>query len=377
MTDREHRDSGAADRAAVVRPEGSLTAGRGAPHQDGAPRWRLRAAIEPFFASDGDVYLLRGTGAREHVIRAPGEHDRELLARLAHDGVGAATGSPEHARLAPLIDAGIVVAEPELEQLGSDAARFARQLPYLEDFGDPVGAQRRLRGSSICIVGCGGLGTWALVALAGLGIGRFVLVDDDVVDLSNLNRQVIYRARDLGRDKVQLAAEWLAAFDPEIEVETYRRRVRGSADVAAVVSACDLLVLTADWPPYELNRWVNRACLARGVPFISAGQQPPLLKVGPTYVPGRGACFACSEHHLRADYPLYDELVEQRSRRPPQATTLGPASGIIGAVLAVEVLHLLMGHWPLATHDRVLLFDMRTLQSRFVAIERHPDCHEC
>jgi bacteriocin biosynthesis cyclodehydratase domain-containing protein len=310
-------------------------------------------------------------------VRAPDEADRELLRRLARDGVEADPSGPIAARLAPLLQAGAIVPEAATGALGaSDAHRFARQLPYFEDFGDPVTAQRTLRSSSVAILGCGGLGTWALGALASLGVGRFVLIDDDSVELSNLNRQILYGAGDVGAPKVDVAARWVAAFDPAIDVVACRERVRGPSDLD-IIADCAVLLLTADFPPYQLSRWVNEACLAHRVPFITAGQQPPLVKIGPTFAPGRGACFECHEHELRRDFPLYDELVDQRRREPPAATTLGASSGLIGTVLALEVAHLLLGVWPVATHERVLLIDIRTLSSRWESISADPRCRRC
>jgi molybdopterin-synthase adenylyltransferase len=344
----------------------------------GAPRFRLRSCLEAFFASDGNVYLLRGGADEEYVIRQPALSDRALLRRLSREGVRVAPGSREEERLAPLIRMGVVVHEPQATLLGPvDAQRFARQLSYLEDFGDPIAGQQRLRRASVAVLGCGGLGTWALAALASAGIGRFVLIDDDEVALSNLNRQILYRADDVGKPKAERVAAWLAAFDPAIKATIYRERIADAAQLSSRVAGCDVLLLTADWPPYELTRWANQACLAHGVPFITVGQQPPLLKIGPTYVPGRGACFACHEQRLRRDFPLYEELAAHRRRHPPHATTLGPASGAIGALVSLEVLHLLLGHWPLATHERVLVIDMRTLQLTVERIERDPSCVAC
>jgi molybdopterin-synthase adenylyltransferase len=122
---------------------------------------------------------------------------------------------------------------------------------------------------------------------------------------------------------------------------------------------------------------VNQACLAEGVPFITAGQQPPLVKIGPTYIPGRGACLACHETVVRRGFPLYDELADYRRRDPPPATTLGPASGLVGTLLGLEVMHLLASSNPPATHDRALLIDIGTLVTRWESIERDPDCAYC
>jgi molybdopterin-synthase adenylyltransferase len=350
----------------------------GVPSDGGAPRYRLRPSVEPFFASNGDVYLLRAGGGDEHVVRAPAADDRALLERLAREPVPAPAGSEVAARLGALIEAGILVREPESPPLAPpDAERFDRQLPYLAEFGDARESQRRLRAGSVVVLGCGGLGTWALGAMACVGIGRFVLIDDDAIELSNLNRQILYGAHDIGRRKVDVAAEWVGRFDPGIEVVRIAKRVEGPADVRDAIDGADALVLVADWPPYELTRWVNEACVAVRVPFLTAGQQPPLLKIGPTYRPGYGACFACHERQLHRDFPLYGELAEQRRREPPAATTLGPASGVIGTLLALEVLHLIVGDRAPATADRALLIDMRTLATRWEAVERDPECPAC
>lgn len=339
-------------------------------------RYRLRRALELFFAEDGDAYLLRGGSGEEHIIREPSAADRDLLRRLAADGLDVVPASDVEARIRPLIQAGAVIPTPDVTVLGrADAERFDRQLPYFEDFGDPVESQRRLRDSAVAVLGCGGLGTWALGALASAGVGRFVLIDDDRVDLSNLNRQVLYGVADVGEAKVERAAAWLAAFDPSIRVETERRLVRGPQDLA-FIAECDVLLLTADWPPYELARWVNAASLQHGVPYVVAGQQPPLVKIGPTYVPGDGACFVCHEQRLRETFPLYDELAAQRRVDPPAATTLGPASALVGSLLSLEVLHVLVGQ-PVSTRDRMLVMDIRTLDTRWTDVERDPDCPAC
>lgn len=169
----------------------------------------------------------------------------------------------------------------------------------------------------------------------------------------------------------------MRGLDPEIDVWTMRRRVEGEADAAAAIEGADVLVLAADWPPYELGRWVNRACVDAGVPFVSAGQQPPLLKVGPTYVPGRGPCFACHERGLAAAFPHYAEFAEHRRRHPTAATTLGAASGIVGTFVALEVMHQLINPGPVATAGRALLIDMRTLEQRWETVDRDPACPVC
>jgi molybdopterin/thiamine biosynthesis adenylyltransferase len=343
-----------------------------------APRYRLRPSVELFAAADGDVYLLHAGGAPTVVVRQPEREDRALLERLAVEAVPAPEGSEEARRLAPLQAAGLLVTASESPPLPPDLAeRFDRQLPYFAGDADPLAVQRRLRAATVTVLGCGGLGTWALAALASLGVGRFVLIDDDAVALSNLNRQILFGLADVGAAKVDCAARWVGRLDPGIEVLAHRRRVESARDVAELLGGADVVVLAADWPPYELGRWVNEACVAAGIPFVLAGQQPPTLKVGPTYRPGRGPCFACHERALAAEFPHYLELTAYRRDHPVPGITLGPATGVVGTLLSLEVMHLLIGDGPVATEGRAMLLDMRTLAQRWEDIPRDPDCPIC
>lgn len=348
------------------------------------PRFRLKSSVEPLRTGDGALYLVRA-GADDLVVRDAQPADAQLVERLARAelsraDLAAALGLEEAAvqrKLDALDAAGVLTvasASPPLEP--QDAERFSRQLPYLADLGDAHELQRAVTAAHIVVIGCGGLGTWTLAALAGAGVRRLRLVDDDVVERSNLNRQVLYAPTDLGRPKVDAAAAWLRAFDPRIEVEPVRRRLDGPDAAAAVVDGADVVVLLADWPPYELARWVNAACVPRAVPFITGGQLPPLVKVGPLYHPGRTACFACHERRLAATSAGYAAYTERLTAVPSRGATLGPASGIVGTMIAMELLHLLCGRTP-ATAGAALLLDLTTMHARREPIERDPACRLC
>jgi molybdopterin-synthase adenylyltransferase len=386
VNEHDHREHGPSDRPRVGVLEGRLTPERatGSRSRDPVATYRLRPSIEVFPASTGELYLLR-PGDDDLVIRDPSEADIELARALVHGGtaaeLGRRTGIAEpalHDKLSALRAAGLLLETAERGVLpASLGARFDRQLPYLAESGDPASLQERLRSSTVAVLGCGGLGTWTLGAMASAGIGHFVLIDDDTVELSNLNRQILYGVDDLGKPKVERAAAWLERFDPTIGVVTHRRRVTGTDQMVGLLAGADALVLAADWPAYELGRWVDGACRAALVPFVMAAQVPPMLKVGPTYVPGVSACFACQERQIARDFPLYLELTEHRRRDSAPATTLGPASGLVGTVVAMEVMHLCAGMTPVATQGRSWLVDMRTLETRWEVIPRLDDCPAC
>jgi bacteriocin biosynthesis cyclodehydratase domain-containing protein len=344
---------------------------------------RLRPSVEPFPASTGDIYLLRSDGGHDVVLRQASPVARELVESLA---AGArVSDEPElTAAIAELEDAGVVTEhgfDPGAAGLSPDeAVRYDRQLHY---FGDQAsagssatGMQLALRDATVVVLGAGGLGSWTMAGLACAGVGRIVAVDDDTIELSNLNRQVLYRMSDVGRRKVDVAAEALRGLNDEIEFVPIARRVGCVEDVRSVAAGADFVVCTADSPVHEIGRWVNTACLELGLPHTSAGQFPPRVRIGPTFVPGRTACLECQERAVRRGFPLYDELVEHRGHNAPVAATLGAPSGLIGSLLAMEVIHWITGISEPATLGRGLIFDLRDFSSHWESVERDPDC-EC
>lgn len=319
------------------------------------------------------------------MIRDAGAADRELLELLARRSMTLAELETSlslgpgdvSAKLDALEAAGALAhacSSPPLDP--EDADRFSRQLPYLADHGDAHELQRRLARARVTVLGCGGLGSWALTCLAAAGVRRLRLVDDDTVEPSNLNRQAIFGRDDVGVAKVAAAAAWLRGFDERIEAEPIAVRADGPDAIRAIVAGADALVLTADDPPYELGRWANAACLEAGVPFITGGQLPPVLRAGPLYIPGRTACFACHETALRRRSIAYDRYVEQARAHPSRAATLGPTSAIVGSLLALEVMHHLLGVQP-ATAGTAVTFDIRTLRVRREPVPRDAACPAC
>jgi molybdopterin-synthase adenylyltransferase len=342
---------------------------------------RLKPSVESFPASSGDIYLLRSDGGDDVVLREADPFARELVAALA-EGVRPAERPELRPAIAQLTEVGVLAQgsfDPGATELSpAEALRYDRQLHY---FGDQAtsesGAgemQLALRNATVVVLGAGGLGSWTMAGLACAGVGRIVAVDDDTIELSNLNRQILYRVSDIGRRKVDVAAEALRGFNPDIDLVPLARRVRGVADVRSVATGADFVVCTADWPVHDIGRWVNEACLELRIPHISAGQFPPRVRIGPTFVPGRTACLECEERAIRRDFPLYDELVEHRRTAAPVAATLGAPSGLIGSLLAMEVIHWITGISEPATLGRGLVFDLRDFSSHWESIEPDPGC---
>src|SRR4051812_35999933 len=337
--------------------------------------------------SGGDVYVLRPTEESDLRIERPDTVARALLDAL--DGTRTAAELEREFGAERVGDVLAVLADAELLDDAADdrhvpartLARHDRQLRYFSEVGGPATApseyQRRLGEARVVMLGAGGLGSWASYALACCGIGRLVLVDHDRVEESNFNRQILYRERDVGRVKVEAAAEALRAFTSACELTPIARRLDGVDAIAEVIDGADFVVNAADWPAHDIERWTNAACFAAGLPFITMSHAPPVARVGPMYVPGQTGCYACQEESYRATHPLYDELVEQHRGRPSPAPTLGPVCAFIGGQIALEVLHQVTGLLPPATVGAAHIYDLRTMAVTREAVPKLPRCAVC
>ncbi|MBA3263257.1 MAG: TOMM precursor leader peptide-binding protein [Thermoleophilaceae bacterium] len=351
----------------------------------------MRRSIETFPASDGTLYLLRAGHGDDLALPGLAARQRALL-----DGLDGTRTVGELAELHPQLTATEVTGT--LEQLGElgvieDAAadgewlsaaeqeRYDRQLEYFGELvtaGDSRAAcQGRLREARVVVIGLGGLGAWAVWALAAAGVGELVGVDGDVVELSNLNRQTLYREEDVGRPKAQAAARTLADFNSAVSFEAIDTRLEDRDGVAAVVDGADFVIEAADWPPYRLSRWINSCCAKAGVAHIGASQFPPLVRVGPTFVPGQPGCLDCMEESARGLDPLFDELAAWRQRADTLAATFAPACALIGGIISSDVIHHLTGLAEPATLQASLVIDIRTLEVRRVPVEPVAGCSTC
>lgn len=283
--------------------------------------------------------------------------------------------------LEELADAGLIEDAMHDSLLGAyEHERFSRQLAYFSDVADPATgaaeAQRRLLRAKVCVLGVGGLGSWAAYALAASGVGSLRLVDGDRLELSNLNRQILYSEADIGEPKAELAARRLREFAPRLVAEPWNVRLDTPAAVAEAVQGHDLVLDAVDWPPHKIDRWVNEACVAAGIPYVTMSQHPPKLRVGPFYVPGLTGCYECREAQFRERFPTYDALVAC-TPAASRAATFAPACAIVAAMAAADATHFLSGVLVPATLGRAVTLDLRDLSVASECVEPQPGCAVC
>lgn len=350
-------------------------------------RPRIKRTTEEIETPEGDVYLLRPSADNDIRIEQPDAEERRLLAAVngerTLEELRAEFGTEEVDDLiAQLSELEVVedAADDELVPAG-ELERFDRQLRYFSDIGTggitPSECQERLREAKVAVLGVGGLGGWSALALACTGVGEMWLIDGDRVEVSNLNRQIQFTEDDIGELKVERAAARLSAFNSGMKITTEARRLESEEDIAEFIVGSDVVIDAADWPAHDIERWCNAACFAAGIPYITMSHFPPIARVGPLYVPGKTGCFICQEIGYRREYPLFDIAVEQRRAKPSPAATLGPACGLIGGQVGMEVLHLLTGLSEPASQGVAHIYDLRTMEAKREPVVSEPECPIC
>ena len=248
----------------------------------------------------------------------------------------------------------------ELTLSDDQIERYSRHI-ILENVG--VNGQQTLLASKVLIIGAGGLGAPASLYLAAAGVGTLGLVDADQVDLSNLQRQVIHHTADVGRNKVESAANKLRAINPDVTVHALHLRVEAS-NILDLIKNYDFVIDGTDNFPTKFL--INDACVLGNKPFSHAG----ILRFDGqlmTVRPGASACYRCV-----FNAPPPPKAVPSCS----QAGVLGAVAGVIGSLQATEALKFLLGLDGLLT-DTLLVWNAQRMDFRKVKVKRNPRCAVC
>ncbi|MGC8654267.1 MAG: molybdopterin-synthase adenylyltransferase MoeB [Candidatus Kryptoniota bacterium] len=260
--------------------------------------------------------------------------------------------------------------EDEIQLSKEEILRYSRHL-LIPEVG--INGQKKLKAARVLMIGAGGLGSPVGLYLAAAGVGKIGIVDFDVVDLTNLQRQVLHSTSDIGRSKLESARETLSAINPNVEIETYEEQL-SSFNALKLFEGYDIIVDGTD--NFPTRYLINDACVLLGKPNVYGsilrfdGQVSVFCATG-KYLSGkeekRGPCYRCL-------YP---------SPPPPglvpscaEGGVLGVLPGIIGSLQALEVIKLILGEGePLI--GRLVLFDALKFKFRELKLRRNPECPVC
>lgn len=238
--------------------------------------------------------------------------------------------------------------------------RYSRQimLPEMD-----VAGQQKLIDATVLIVGMGGLGCPAAMYLAAAGVGHLIIADDDVVELTNLQRQVAHSHSMIGEPKVVSAQQALLGLNPDLKITALQKRLEGAA-LSAAVGQADLVVDACD--NFSTRFAINCACIEHGKPLVSgaAVRMEGQVAVFDSRSPA-SPCYQCLYSHG-----------EDEDASCSENGVMAPLVGIIGAVQAMEAIKLLTGIGEPLT-GRLLLLDASTLKWREMRLPRDSNCAAC
>ncbi|MGL6208466.1 MAG: HesA/MoeB/ThiF family protein [Paracoccaceae bacterium] len=239
--------------------------------------------------------------------------------------------------------------------------RYARHI-ILREIGGP--GQRRLKDAKVLVVGAGGLGSPALLYLAASGVGCIGVIDDDVVEGSNLQRQIIHTDQRIGEAKVQSAVTAMKALNPFIEVRPYRRRLEEGI-AAGLVGDYDLVLDGSD--NFDTRYLVNRVCVAAGKPLISGAITQWEGQVSVFHPASGSPCYECV-FPVRPAPGMVPTCAE--------AGVAAPLPGIIGALMAAEAVKLITGAGEVLK-GRLMIHDALYSEVRVIGVSRRAGCPVC
>ncbi|WP_136637015.1 HesA/MoeB/ThiF family protein [Pseudooceanicola onchidii] len=243
----------------------------------------------------------------------------------------------------------------------AELRRYARHI-VLREVGGP--GQVKLKQAKILVIGAGGLGSPALMYLAAAGVGTIGVIDDDAVDGTNLQRQVIHGDADIGRPKAHSAADRMRAINPFIEVRPYARRLIAE-EAEALIGDYDLVLDGTD--NFDTRYLANRVCVALGKPLISGALTQWEGQVS-VFDPAHSApCYQCVFPEAPAP-GLAPSCAE--------AGVIGPLPGVVGSMMAVEAVKVITGAGA-ALRGEMMIYDALWGESRKIRVKPRADCPVC
>lgn len=241
----------------------------------------------------------------------------------------------------------------------SELKRYSRQM-VLSGIGRE--GQRRIKEARVCVLGVGGLGCFSSLELAAIGVGHLRIVDRDAVEISNLQRQLLYDVHQLGYPKVEVAAERLSSLNPNIEIESVAASI-DSSNVRSIIEGMDVVVDSFD--SFSARYAVNRACLDLGIPYVFGGALEYYGNAS-SFIPGETACLECILPGMSDDPNLSCEVVG----------VVPSILGIIASVQVQETLRIILGRKPLLA-NQLLVCDLKTMCFDLFPLTKDPWCVAC
>lgn len=254
--------------------------------------------------------------------------------------------------------------------------RYSRNhLFYSMSGANPLNIQQKLSQKHVVIMGCGGIGNIIGVNLCTAGIGRLTLVDKDVIETSNLTRQILFKNEDVGQSKVEILARELKKRNPDTEIALQNSYINQYEDLCAYENV-DLIILSADAD--DIAGWVNKFSFEKNVPFLNVGYIEDIAVWGPFVIPGRSGCLACQDIIAAASGLETESLNALKEiNRNYQAPSIGPTNMASAALATLDVIKFLGAFGEIQSLNRRVGIWTHDLRLEFQSCEQNTNCKVC
>lgn len=285
--------------------------------------------------------------------------------------------------LKPLLDAGLVLREKDMIDTLSFGLRNVRTVEFFNSFFTPLNTTKdmmnKLLSANILVFGLGGVGSWVVEMLARIGVGNIIIVDDDVVDLTNIPRQAMFTFNDIGNNKVAVAKRYIASFS-KTSVDARKKRIKKTSDLIPLLSNVNLVINCADKPSTDItNSWVTIACFEKNqIPHILCGGYDGHLSfLGQTVIPGKSSCWFCYAESGIYESQLDGFEIIERSTSDHLGGTICPIGAQIASLQVQEAVKIITGCTQPAMLNRKAEVDFLNHSFAFTKIPKKKNCKIC
>jgi len=327
-------------------------------------------------------------GSIEYLFEAmDGQRTIEEVSAVVRQRYPTITGAEIRQAIAHLDQAGFLenaaFTQQDAHLTDYDITRWGRNINFFGSFSNlqtsKYELQHRLKTTRVALLGLGGLGSLLLYDLVALGVQSIRAVEFDRIELSNLNRQILYSESDVGRPKAEAAAERILAFNPHLDLQILPTKLSSMEDVSAAIAGCDCVLCVADRPKMELMSWVNEACVRLNIPLINGGLDVQRA-IYYTMIPGVTGCVACWRRQVAQRDPLSSGLLDERQRLQVggENAAFVPLVTLVGGLMISEFVRLITQIAPLAAAGRLMEIRFASTDIRQAEQwEKLDDCQIC
>jgi molybdopterin/thiamine biosynthesis adenylyltransferase len=264
-----------------------------------------------------------------------------------------------------------------------DVTRWSRNIEFFSSYckasANKYLLQEKLKKIKVAILGLGGVGSNILYNLAALGVCNMKVLDYDEVELSNLNRQIIYNESDIGSLKSEAAKKRINEFLPNANIIFSNKKITCREDIEEIIHDQDFVIGAIDHPRDKIMYWLNSACSKFSIPLL-CGSLDSRVAMYYSIIPGKTGCIQCWEDNASKSSPLFNKLIQEQDFNVSNSPNVAimPIISILSGLLSSEFLKAVTQIGPLQSEGNLCMFDFMTSQVTISeSWTRNPDCSIC